>query len=99
MSLPVAQMNSVKLFLSIAAANDLEVHQLDVKQAFLIPKLKEKLYLRLADSNTVVRLQKCIYGLKQSSYEWNKEKLKAIGFIPLISDPCILVKRTCHFLR
>ena len=39
-SSPVAQMNSVKIFLSIAAANNLHVHQLDVKQAFLIPELK-----------------------------------------------------------
>ena len=92
-------MNSVKLFLSIAAANHLIVHQLDVRQAFLIPELKEELYLRLRKSDgnhEVLKLKKCLYGLKQSSFEWNKEavsKLKSLGFSPLLSDPCIFVKK------
>jgi hypothetical protein len=98
-SSPVAQMNSVKLLVSVAAANNMLLHQLDVRQAFLIPALKEKLYLRLKNkdgSQQVLKLKKCLYGLKQSSFEWNKEavsKLKTLGFIPLLSDPCIFVKR------
>lgn len=98
-SSPVAQMNSVKIFLSIAAANDLNVHQLDVKQAFLIPELKETLYLKIHGhgGSKIVRLLKCLYGLKQSSFEWNAEavkKLKLFGFSPLLSDPCIFVRKT-----
>jgi len=95
-SSPVAQMNSVKIFMP---ANNLEVHQLDVKQAFLIPELKEELYMKIHGQGgpQIVRLLKCLYGLKQSSYEWNCEavkKLKLLGFIPLLSDPCIFVRRT-----
>ena len=76
---PVAKLNSVKLLLSITAINQLELHQMDVKQAFLIPKLKEELYIRMPDGK-VCKLNKTIYGLKQSAYEWNNEVVKHFEF-------------------
>ena len=102
---PVASMNSVKMLCSIAAINDLELHQLDVTAAFLIPDLKEELYLQFPAGieafdariakGTVWRLKKTLYGLKQSSHEWNIEAdsfLKSIGFKPCLSDTCIYVR-------
>jgi hypothetical protein len=46
--------------------------------------------------NDTLKLRKCLYGLKQSSFEWNKEavtKLATLGFVPLLSDPCLFVRR------
>ena len=40
----------------------------------------------------LVKLNKCIYGLKQAAYEWRillDTTLRSIGFIPLQSDKCI----------
>ena len=97
-SAPVAHLNTVKLFLSIVAINDLELKQMDVKQAFLIPHLKELVYVRLP-TGQIRKLNKTLYGLKQSAYEWNKEadgKLRSLGFVPCITDPCIYVRDANH---
>jgi hypothetical protein len=92
---PVAEMQSVKLFLCIAASNDLYVEHTDVDTAFLIPELKEKVWIKLPNGKTYL-LNKTLYGLKQSSREWNKEadkNLRSIGFTPLLSDPCIYTRK------
>jgi Reverse transcriptase (RNA-dependent DNA polymerase) len=42
-------------------------------------------------------LQKSIYGLVQAAFEWNKKAtkiLKTLGFIPCLSDPCLLIHPT-----
>jgi hypothetical protein len=92
---PVAKMQSVKLFLSIAASNDLFIEHTDVDTAFLIPELKEKVWIKLPDGKTYL-LNKTLYGLKQASRGWNKEadaKLRSLGFLPLLSDPCIYTRK------
>jgi Reverse transcriptase (RNA-dependent DNA polymerase) len=43
-SASVAKLESVKVFCSIAAVNELELHQIDVTTAFLIPALGEEVY-------------------------------------------------------
>ena len=62
---------SVRLLLSVAATEDMEVASLDVKTAFLyglIP-LAQFIYMRRpagltdVDMPAVIRLRKCIYGL------------------------------------
>ena len=102
---PVASMNSVKMLTSIVAINDLELHQMDITSAFLIPDLKEELYLKFPngcaefdkrlDGKTIWQLKKTLYGLKQSSHEWNLEAdkfLKSIGFKHCENDRCIYVR-------
>jgi hypothetical protein len=65
-------MNSVKILLSIAAANDLEIHQMDVRTAFMIPELKEDLYLKppkgFIQKGKIWKLNKTIYGLRMPFY-------------------------------
>jgi hypothetical protein len=97
---PVIRQCSVRTLLTIAASHDLEILHGDVDTAFLVPKLKEALYLEPIEGmnvaqGKVLKLLKCIYGLKQASREWYIHFvtiLRELGFTPTISDPCILTK-------
>eukprot|EP00253_Pinus_taeda_P006707 PITA_06707 len=69
---PVAKMNSICLVLSLAGSLKWEVHQMDVKSAFLHGDLHEEIYMEQpigfiqTDSILVFRLKKSLYGLKQA---------------------------------
>jgi hypothetical protein len=98
----VAKLESVNLFCSIAAVNDLELQQMDVTTAFLISPLDEEVYMMQpkgfevkGQESKVWRLKKSIYGLKQASRVWNQKmdsKLTSMGFKPCVSDPCMYVR-------
>jgi histone deacetylase 1/2 len=83
---PVVNAASLRLLLSIAAQNDLELDQLDVKTAFLLSTLDEDLYMDIPpglkeryphlfnqheNEYKCLKLHKSIYGLKQASKNWN----------------------------
>jgi hypothetical protein len=69
---------SINLILSIAAILNLDLFSFDVASAFLHPLINEEIYLRrpmgMTDTHMapLVKLNKCIYGLKQAAYEWRK---------------------------
>ena len=70
---PVAKMTSIRFLLSIAAAYDLEIEQMDVKTPFLHGDLEEEIYMSQPEhyvvkgkSHLVCKLKKSLYGLKQS---------------------------------
>ena len=73
---PVAKMNSIFLVLSLAASYKWEVHQMDVKSAFLHGDLHEEIYMEQPpgfihnNSSLVCRLKKSLYGLKQAPRAW-----------------------------
>eukprot|EP00253_Pinus_taeda_P020809 PITA_20809 len=73
---PVAKMNSDRLVLSLAASFKWEVHQMDVKSAFLHGDLHEEIYMEQpigfiqTDSSLVCRLKKSLDGLKQAPRAW-----------------------------
>jgi hypothetical protein len=85
----------------MAAALDLEIHQLDLKTAFLHGNIDEELYMNqppgyvCADSRSLVcRLNKALYGLKQASRQWHaklKDVLVGESFKPSDVDPCLFV--------
>ena len=65
------------MFLSIGAAEDLEIHQMDVKTAFLNGDLEEEIYMAQPEGFTepgkehlVCKLHKSLYSLKQSPRAW-----------------------------
>jgi len=80
---------------------DLRVHQIDIKGAYLNGILKETIYMRQPEGFTdgtdrVCKLNKTLYGLKQSGREWNNQLdlgLQTFGFTRLLSDPCAYVRR------
>lgn len=76
---PVAKLASIRAVLAIAAARNMEIHQIDIKGAFLNGKLTddERIYMRqppgFIDSSfprRVCHLKKTLYGLKQSGRRW-----------------------------
>src|SRR5579863_5259083 len=77
---PVARFESIRLLLALAALEDWEIHQLDIKSVFLNGVLDEEIYteqpqgfISAGQENKVCRLKKAIYGLKQASRTWNQQ--------------------------
>ena len=73
----VAKVTSIRLLLSVAAAFDFEVEQLDVKTTFLHGDLEEEIYMKQPEGfavkgkkELVCKLKKSLYGLKQSPRMW-----------------------------
>ncbi|TPX33278.1 DNA-directed DNA polymerase [Synchytrium endobioticum] len=103
---PTSHLTSVRLLLSIAAIENLELYQLDVRTAFLNAKLDVKTpvyieqphgFVSKGSENLVCRLQKALYGLKQAPRAWYhtlKEWLVKEGFEALKADESIYLKRT-----
>lgn len=67
---PVARYTSVRSLLALANAQDLEIHQMDVKTAFLNGSLDCEIYMSQPEgfvdpdrSNHVCKPKKSIYGL------------------------------------
>ena len=75
---------------------------MDVISAFLNGELEDEVYMKQPEGFVVkgkeclvCKLNKSLYGLRQSSRCWNSvldEYLKSIGFTQTASDPCIYVK-------
>jgi len=80
---PVVKLTSLRILLAIAAANNYEIHQGDIKTAYLLGELTEEIYMDIPEGvpvattkenseRLVCRLLRGLYGLKQSGRIWNK---------------------------
>jgi hypothetical protein len=84
--------------IALVAAQDLELHQLDVKTAFLNGKLDEEIFMQQPEGyekggpNVVCRLKRSLYGLRQAPRAWHtrlKEELGHLGFEPSEADAAL----------
>ncbi|KAG7564293.1 Integrase catalytic core [Arabidopsis suecica] len=99
---PVSRKDSLRIIMALVAHYDLELHQMDVKTAFLNGDLLEEVYMRQPEGfiiesqkDMVCKLKKSIYGLKQASRQWYlkfDETITKFGFKENIVDPCIYLK-------
>ena len=74
---PVAKMTYVRLFISLTATHNWDLHQLDIKNVFLHGDLQEEVYMEQppgfvaqGEIGKVCRLRKSLYDLKHSPYAW-----------------------------
>ena len=87
----------------MVACLDIELHQMDVKIAFLNRELEEEIYVaqhtgfvKEGNEHKVCKLLKSIYGLKLSSRQWHirfQEVVLSNGFTMLDEDNCVYIKR------
>jgi hypothetical protein len=92
---------SYKLLLAIATAKDWEINQWDVVSAYPNAYLSEELYIEQPEgfedgTNRVCKLNRALYGLKQSAYEWEqhlKKELAELGLIPLKADQSVYINQ------
>jgi hypothetical protein len=79
---PVAKFTTIRCIVALGAALDLEMHQMDVKIAFLNGDLEEDIYMeqpsgfvQRSHEYFVCKLRKSLYGLKQASRACNPFEL------------------------
>ncbi|XP_057529766.1 uncharacterized protein LOC130808306 [Amaranthus tricolor] len=82
---------------------DLELHQLDVKTAFLHGELEEEIFMKQPEGfevagkeNHVCRLKRSLYGLKQSPRQWYKRFdsfMISHDFVRSSYDSCVYLKK------
>ena len=92
-------MDTLRLFLAVVAAEDLECSQYDIKNAFTESHLKEEIYLQPpkgvpVKKGLVWKALRSLYGLKQAARDWNrliKKELVDWGFAQSLADPCMFV--------
>ncbi|KAG3088370.1 hypothetical protein PI125_g18375 [Phytophthora idaei] len=98
----VIRMEVLRPLLTIAALLDLEIHQMDVKTAFLNGFLEEEIYMAQPEGfkipgkeHLVCKLLKSLYGLKQAPRVWYQTLsafLESLGFCKLIKDSCVFCR-------
>ena len=99
---PVAKFATIRSLFAFANIEDLEIHQMDVKTAFLNGHLDHEIYMEqpqgFSDPDNpdyVCRLKKSLYGLKQSARCWNEtltDYLVSDGFSKCEADDCLYIK-------
>jgi hypothetical protein len=103
---PVVKMDSIRLELAIPVAKGWEVHQMDMKNAFIHDDLSEEIYMEhpqgfMQDSSLVCRLKKSLYGLKQALRAWYAKMdsyLLSQNFVCCKLDPNVYMLRTADSL-
>ena len=99
---PMVRFTSIRLILAIVAQLDLELHQMDVKTAFLNGELDEEIYMEQpigfivkGQEDKVCKLLISLYGLKQASRQCNLRFHRVIisyYFKMIEEDYCAYVK-------
>ena len=99
---PVSKKDSLRIVMALVTHFDLELHQMNVKIAFLNGDLHEEVYMDQLEGfqdkgkeHMVYKLKKSIYDLKQTSKQWYlkfHEILITFGFKDNLVDQCIYLK-------
>jgi hypothetical protein len=99
---PVARIATIRTLIALASIYNFEIHQMDVKTAFLNGELEEEIYMHQPEGfvmpnheRKVCKLIKSLYGLKQAPKQWHEKFDKAVvanGFKIHNSDKCVYSK-------
>lgn len=103
---PTASMTSIRVLMQKAVQENLIVHQMDVKTAYLHAPIECEIYIEQPEGykvksqgneKLVCKLEKSLYGLKQSGRNWNRmlhEYLCENQFVQNPADHCVYTKVT-----
>ena len=101
---PVVKYSLIRALLALVAMKDMKFHQLDVKNAFLHGDLDEEIYMKqpkgfevIGKEDYVCRLEKSLYGLKQSPRQWYRKFdafMIAHNFAHSSYDSCVYMRST-----
>ena len=79
-STPTTNMTTIRTVLTMAAHQNREIHQNDIKIAYLNAERHDDIYmhalpgyLKPEDEGKVLKLLRSLYGLKQAGFEWSEE--------------------------
>ena len=99
---PVARYTSIRTIMELASMMKWDLHQMDVKTAFLNGVIEEEVYIEqpqgfeVEDRHThVCKLKKALYGLKQDPRAWYERIdsfLSSMGFTKSKADPNLYLK-------
>ena len=97
----VVSRDSVRIALTIAALNGLEVMACDIQNAYVTADCREKIWTRAgpefgSESDMIMLIHKALYGLKSSGAAFRAhlaETLYDIGFVPTRADPDVWCRR------
>lgn len=97
---PVIRYNSIRFLVALAARKGFKIDQMDAVTAFLQGDLNEDIFIQQPEgfsdkTNRVCHLKKAMYGLKQSSRQWNRklnDALEKYGLTRSKIDPCVYVQ-------
>lgn len=104
---PVARLSTVRMMISKAVQENLPIEQLDIPTAFLNGRLKSEIYIKVpqglkaTNKNTVLKLNRALYGLTESPRCWNEtinKFAKENGFKRSDYDNCLYYKEDCWML-
>jgi hypothetical protein len=91
---------STRIYLTMCATFGMTIHQMDIDTAFLIADLLEDIYMSpplgmTVPEGKVLKLHKCLYGLKQSPRYFNQHLVNTLiklEFTNLDNEPCVFQK-------
>ena len=99
----VVRFESIRSVIALATHKNMKVHHMDIKTAFLNGELMEGVFMSQSEGfkqqgkeEFICRLNKSMYGLKQSPHCWNEtlhRHLKQMKFVQTSGDPCIYVSQ------
>lgn len=101
---PTARITSVRMLMQLAVQKNFVVHQMDVKTAYLNANIDCELFVEQPEGfvktnksgdQLVCRLNKSLYGLKQSGRNWNNvlhDFLVSLGFVQSFCDHCVYTR-------
>ena len=98
---PVVKLSTFRAILAIAVQQNLTIHQMDVKAAYLNGKLKEEIYMEAPPGmdipeGMVLRLNRAVYGTKQGSRVWYEDvctTLAEMGYTRIEADHAVFIRR------
>lgn len=104
---PVVSNNTIRLIFALGSKNQYKITKFDVKTAFLHGNLDQEVYMWLpegckaAEGDMICKLNKCLYGLKQSPLKWYETLtnfLVEAGLKQIIGERCVFISENSDLI-